>query len=95
LPEYFDTPGRVNVVEILRLWMFAKSLDLVDWGKMRYNLLSGNGGHWFPGEMADRMDESRLLAAVARNPFASRLPAILREAHQLLFDKPKKRLSQS
>jgi len=95
LPEYFDTPGQVNVVEILRLWMFAKALDLVDWGKMRYNLLSGNGGHWFPGEMADRMDEPKLLAAVARNPFASRLPAILREAHQLLFDVPKKRLSQS
>jgi uncharacterized protein len=95
LPEYFDIPGQVNVVEILRLWMFAKALDLVDWGKMRYNLLSGNGGHWFPGEMADRMDESKLRAAIAQNPFAERLPAILREAHQLLFDEPKKRLSQS
>jgi hypothetical protein len=95
LPEYFGTPGQVNVVEILRLWMFARALDLVDWGKMRYNLLSGNGGHWFPGEMADRMDEPKLLAAVAHSPFASRLPAILREAHQLLFDEPKKRLSQS
>ena len=95
LPEYSETPGQVNVVEILRLWMYAKALDLVDWGKMRYNLLSGNGGHWFPGEMADRMDEKTLLAEVARNPFAARLPAILREAHQLLFDEPKKRLSQS
>ena len=82
------------MVEILRLWMYAKALDLVEWGKMRYNLLSGNGGHWFPGEMADRMNEPQLLAAVARNPFATRLPTILREAHQLLFDEPKKRLSQ-
>jgi len=95
LPEYSDTPGQVNVVEILRLWTYAKALDLVDWGKMRYNLLSGNGGHWFPGEMADRMDEPQLRAAVARNPFAARVPAILREAHELLFDEPKKRLSQS
>jgi len=26
-------------LEILRLWTYAKSLDLVAWGKMRYNLL--------------------------------------------------------
>jgi len=95
LPEYNHTPGQINVVEILRLWMYAKALDLVDWGKMRYNLLGGNGGHWFPGEMADRMNEKQLLKAVSGNPFASRLPSILREAHQLLFEAPKQRLSQS
>ena len=46
--------------------------------------------------MADKIeDEQKLLEAVASNPFAARLPQILREAHQLLFDEPKKRLSQS
>jgi len=86
----------VNVIEILRLWTYAKSLGLVEWGRMRYNLLGGNGGHWFPGEMADKIaDEQRLLAAVAKNPFSARLPQVLQEAHQMLFDEPKKRLSQS
>lgn len=95
LPEYTMIPNEVNVVEILRLWMHAKSLDLVDWGKMRYNLLGGNGGHWFPGEMADKMDEPKLRKAVKQSPFANRIPEILREAHEMLFDTPKQRLSQS
>ena len=96
LPEYTDAPQNVNIIEILRLWTYAKSLDLIEWGKMRYNLLSGGGGHWFPGEMANRIqDERKLLAAVAQSRFAARIPQILREAHEMLYAEPKKRLSQS
>ncbi len=95
LPEYLHIPNQVNVIEILRLWMHAKSLDLLDWAKMRYNLLSGNGGHWFPGEMANKLDEEKLKPLLAKNPFASKIPNILREAHQMLFAEPQKRLSQS
>jgi predicted aldo/keto reductase-like oxidoreductase len=95
LPEYEDVPGKVNVQEILRLWTYSKALDLVDWGKMRYNLLSGGGGHWFPGEMAKKVNDRNTVAALFGNRFAEKIPGILREAHRMLYDKPKKRLSQS
>lgn len=94
LPEFVAVPGEVNLVEILRIWTYAKPLELTDWAKFRYNML-GNADHWFPGEHVEKLDWSRLNEVIRRSPFADRLAGILREAHDLFHDAPVKRLSQS
>ncbi|MEY4692384.1 MAG: hypothetical protein RIT19_2709 [Verrucomicrobiota bacterium] len=94
LPEFVAVPGEVNLVEILRIWTYAKPLELTEWAKFRYNML-GNADHWFPGEHVEKLDWSRLGEVVRRSPFADRLAGILREAHDLFHDAPVKRLSQS
>ena len=93
-PNYVGVPGEVNLQEILRLWSFAKALDLTEWAKMRYNLM-GNAGHWFPGANAAHFDAEKIRAALVGNPFAERIPGILAEAHATLHGEQQKRLSES
>jgi len=94
LPHWKETPGEINIPEILRLWTFAKGLDLIEFGKMRYNLM-GNAEHWFPGQKAEHVDDEALNPVLEKSPFAKEIPDILREAHALLNAEPEKRLSES
>jgi uncharacterized protein len=94
LPTYKETPGQVNIPVILWLRNLAIAYDLVDYAKMRYNLL-GNGGHWLPGNQADKIDKLDLRKCLARSPHADKIPRLLAEAHQLLGGEAVQRLSRS
>jgi len=94
LPNYLDVPGQVNIAEILRLWTYAKSLDMTDWGRMRYNLL-GQADHWFPGEHVAKFETEKVASVIKESPFSSRIPEILTEAHAMLLDTAQKRQSES
>ncbi|MEH1794563.1 aldo/keto reductase [Nostoc sp.] len=94
LPTFDETPGEVNIRVILWLRNLAIAYDLVDYAKMRYNLL-GNGGHWFPGNKAERLDELNLRQCLAHNPHADKIPQFLEQAHQMLAGEEVKRLSKT
>jgi predicted aldo/keto reductase-like oxidoreductase len=94
LPEWEDTPGGVNIPVILRLRNLALAFDMVEYGKMRYNLL-GNGGNWFPGEKANNLDGLDLASCLKASPHAARIPALLAETHAMLAGEEKKRLQEN
>lgn len=93
LPEWDEVPGEVNIAWILRLRNLAKAFDMLEYGKMRYNLL-GKGDSWFPGNRADKLGELDLRAALRHSPHADIIPAALQEAHQLLAGEQRQRLQQ-
>ncbi len=94
LPKPEATPGGLNIGVILWLRNLAIAYDMIEYAKMRYNLL-GNGSHWFPGEKADRVQELELRQCLANSPHADKIPALLLDAHRLLGGKAVQRLSQS
>lgn len=94
LPKPEATPGGLNIGVILWLRNLAIAYDMIEYAKMRYNLL-GNASHWFPGEKADRVQELELRQCLANSPHADKIPALLSDAHRLLGGKAVQRLSQS
>lgn len=93
LPTHEETPDNINIPMILRLRNLAVAYDMVDYAKMRYNLL-GNGSHWFPGNKADKVQKIDLRQCLTKSPHADVIPQILAEAHQMLSGEAVQRLSK-
>lgn len=93
LPRAEETPNNINIPVILWLQNLARSYDLIDYAKMRYNLL-GKAGHWFPGEKAENVESLNLKDCLKNSPHAAKIPSLLAEAHQAFNGEAVKRLSQ-
>jgi hypothetical protein len=87
LPSWEDTPGQINVPVLLWLHNLLEAWDLEDFCQGRYRLL-GHGGHWFPGENADALDqdvsEADLRTALAASPWVECIPDRLRALRRRL-----------
>jgi hypothetical protein len=94
LPSYENTPGNINIPVILWLRNLAIAYDMIEYAKMRYNLL-GNGGHWFPGAKADQISKLDLQACLINSPHRDKIPTFLEESDRLLGGQGVQRLSSS
>ena len=94
LPTWEKTPGEINMPVILWLLNLALAYDMIDYGKMRYNLL-GNANHWFPGNRADKLNELDLRECLVNSPQSEKIPQMLAKAQEILGSTEIKRLSQS
>jgi predicted aldo/keto reductase-like oxidoreductase len=97
LPDPEDTPGEINIPVILFLRNLALAFDMIEYGKMRFNLFGG-GGHWFPGakvESSSQLAAEALQGALSHSPHADKIPGYLQQAYEMLKSEDLKRLSQS
>ena len=94
LPTWRESPGEANLREILRLYNLALAYDLVEYGKMRYNLL-GQGGHWFPGKSLDGLTADALRPALKNCPDPEESIRRLFAARDLFAGEKRQRLSSA
>jgi predicted aldo/keto reductase-like oxidoreductase len=91
LREWDELPGKINVRRILWLRNLVLAYDLLDFAQERYMSMSP-GDLWVPGARAAEFDDAELTAALPDSPFRQEIPAMLREAHGMLFDRKVKPL---
>jgi len=97
MPDANLAPYELNIQVMLWLRNLALGWDLIDYAKMRFNLL-GTAGAWFPGAKPDtvhEVDPAELIKAAGDSPYAQRVPELLKESVELLKGEDVKRLSES
>ena len=85
LRNFDEIPGRVNVRKILWLRNLVLAYDLIEYAQERYMAMAPDD-LWVPGARAETFDPDAVVAALPDSPFRAKIPALLREAHGLLFN---------
>lgn len=82
-------PEAINIPEILRLRNLTVAYNMADYGQYRYGMLE-NAGHWFPGSKGNRCTDCG--DCLPRCPEKLNIPELLRDTHQRLKGKERRRL---
>ncbi len=82
-------PSEIPIPEILRLRNISIGYGQLEFAKERYNLI-GRAGHWW--EEKDASFCLQCNECVPKCPSKLNIPDLLKQTHNLLVDKPKKRL---
>lgn len=91
--DWPEQPHRINVKDILRLWTWAKAIDLMEFGKWRYNMMSATD-IWVPGNPVMEFDDQTMIRINRKNAFAEKIPDRLREARRMFGADKVTRLSE-
>jgi uncharacterized protein len=82
-------PEEINIPEVLRLRNLTIAYDMDAFGKYRYGMFE-NAGHWFPGTKANRCNDCG--DCLPRCPETLDIPTLLRDTHDRLAGKSRRRL---